>query len=97
MPQAQVQLPAAGAGFLVPHSGQNLPVTVAPQVHFQLSADGAGAAAAVAAAVAAAAAHAAIAAAAEQDDDQDNDPAAVTATKAIGVTHSFHTSCEMRG
>ena len=33
-PQAHVQPPCA-SGFLLPHSGQNLPVAVAPQAHFQ--------------------------------------------------------------
>ena len=32
-----------GSGFFAPHSGQNLPFTVAPQAHFQPLADAAGA------------------------------------------------------
>ena len=40
-PQLQVQ-PSAAAGRGLPHSGQNLPVTVAPQLQVQLSAAGFG-------------------------------------------------------
>ena len=41
-PQEQRQLPdCTGSGFFAPHSGQNLPVAVAPQAHFHVLPDGA--------------------------------------------------------
>ena len=51
LPHLQVQLSTGlGSGFFEPHSGQNLPVAVAPQEHFQPLTAGAGAAATGAAA-----------------------------------------------
>ena len=41
-PQEHVQPSSAGVGLGLPHSGQNLPVTVAPQAHCQLSPAGLG-------------------------------------------------------